>query len=48
MKRAVYYAARLISSQKEKEFHGDDYNSIKKVYYIWIASAPRKGIIKSK
>ena len=24
MKRAVYYAARLISSQKEKEFHGDD------------------------
>ena len=37
MKRAVYYAARLISSQKEKEFHGDDYNSIKKVYSIWIA-----------
>lgn len=36
MKRAVYYAARLISSQKEKEFHGDDYNSIKKVYSIWI------------
>jgi len=26
MKRAVYYAARLISSQKEKEFHGDNYN----------------------
>ena len=24
MKRAVYYAARLISSQKEKEFHGDE------------------------
>ena len=37
MKRAVYYAARLISSQKEKEFHGDDYNSLKKVYSIWIA-----------
>ena len=32
MKRAVYYAARLISSQKEKEFHNDDYNNIKKVY----------------
>ena len=36
MKRAVYYAARLISSQKEKEFHNDDYNNIKKVYSIWI------------
>ena len=37
IKRAVYYAARLISSQKEKEFHGDDYNGLKKVYSIWIA-----------
>ena len=36
MKRAVYYAARLISSQKEKEFYGDDYNGLKKVYSIWI------------
>ena len=36
MKRAVYYVARLISSQKEKEFHGDDYNSLKKVYSIWV------------
>ena len=36
MKRAVYYIARLISSQKEKEFHGDNYNGLKKVYLIWI------------
>ncbi|MBO4779612.1 MAG: PD-(D/E)XK nuclease family transposase, partial [Selenomonadaceae bacterium] len=36
MKRAVYYVARLISSQKEKNFHGDDYNGLKKVYSIWI------------
>ena len=36
MKRAVYYVARLISSQKEKEFHGDDYNELKKVYSIWV------------
>ena len=36
MKRAIYYVARLISSQKEKEFHGDDYNGLKKVYSIWI------------
>ena len=36
MKRAVYYAARLISDQKEREFHGDEYNELKKVYSIWI------------
>ena len=36
MKRAVYYIARLISAQKEKEFHGDDYSSLKKVYSIWV------------
>ena len=48
MKRAVYYVARLISSQKEKEFYGDNYNGLKKVYSIWIRSTSRKGIIKSK
>ena len=36
MKRAVYYVARLISAQKEKEFHGDDYKGLKKVYSIWV------------
>lgn len=36
MKRVVYYVARLISSQKEKEFHNDDYNDIKKVFSIWV------------
>ena len=36
MKRAVYYSARLISAQKEKEFHSDNYNGIKKIYSIWI------------
>lgn len=36
MKRAVFYVCRLISSQKEREFEGKDYNSIKKVYSIWI------------
>ena len=34
MKRAVFYACRLISSQKEREFEGKDYNSIKKIYSI--------------
>ncbi len=36
MKRAVYYVARLISSQKEKDFHGDDYNKLKKIFSIWV------------
>ena len=36
LKRAVYYVSRLISSQKEKEFHGDNYNGLKKVYSIWV------------
>ncbi len=35
-KRAVFYASRLISSQKETEFSGSDYSEVKKVYTIWI------------
>ena len=36
IRRAIYYACRLISSQKETEFHGDNFNGIKKVYTIWL------------
>lgn len=36
MKRAVYYAARLISSQKKREFEKDDYNKLKKIFSIWV------------
>lgn len=36
LKRAIYYASRIISSQKEREFSGDDYGKIRKVYSIWI------------
>ncbi len=36
LKRAVYYAGRLISSQKETEFLGSDYDQVKKVYSIFI------------
>ncbi|MBR6013327.1 MAG: hypothetical protein IK062_06050 [Selenomonadaceae bacterium] len=36
MKRAVYYAARLISAQKETEFKNDDYNKLKKIFSIWV------------
>ena len=42
MKRVVYYVSRLISAQKEKEFHGDDYNFLKKVYSIWICMNVQK------
>lgn len=34
--RGVYYGARMLSSQKEREFTGSDYDNIKKVYSIWI------------
>ena len=36
LRRAVYYASRLISAQKETEFSGSSYNEIKKVYSIWL------------
>ncbi len=42
LRRAVYYASRLISSQKEREFTGSDYGKMKKVYTIWICmNAPQ-------
>ena len=34
--RAVLYACRMVSSQKERDFTGMNYNDIKKVYTIWI------------
>jgi len=34
--RGFFYCARMISSQLETEFTGSDYDSIKKVYSIWI------------
>ena len=36
LNRAVFYTSRMISSQKEREFNGSDYNGIKQVYSIWI------------
>ena len=36
LRRAVYYASRLISSQKETEFTGSSYDEIKKIYTIWL------------
>lgn len=34
--RALFYSARMISSQKETEFTKSNYDEIKKVYSIWI------------
>lgn len=36
LNRAVYYACRMISSQKERDFINSNYNDIKCVYTIWI------------
>ena len=36
--RAVYYGARMISSQRHTEFKNDAYDDIKDVYSIWICT----------
>jgi hypothetical protein len=36
LNRAVFYTSRLISSQKQREFKGQDFDDIKQVYSIWI------------
>lgn len=36
LNRAVFYASRLISSQKERDFENSDYDGIRQVYSIWI------------
>lgn len=40
-KRAEYYMARLVSSQKGVVFSNDDYGRLRKVYSIWIILDPR-------
>ena len=36
LNRAIFYISRMISSQKNREFKGSNYNDIKKVYSIWV------------
>ena len=36
LNRAIFYACRLVSSQKERDFVNSDYDDIKQVYSIWI------------
>ena len=38
--RAVYYAARLLSSQYQRDFAHSEYEKLKKVYSIWIITEP--------
>lgn len=43
--RGVFYGARMISAQYGVEFSDNDYDSIKKVYSIWICmNAPRYAV----
>lgn len=42
LNRAVFYASREISSQKEREFTASKYNDIKQVYSIWICLNQKK------
>ena len=44
LKRGMYYASRLISSQRGREFDDSHYEKIKKVYSIWICLHPPKHI----
>ena len=38
--RGIFYLARLISRQKNRDFQGDDYRHLLKVYSIWIMTSP--------
>ena len=41
-KRAEYYLARMVSSQKNMEFENSNYGDIRKTYSIWCILDPRK------
>lgn len=50
VKRGIYYASRMISSQYETVFSNSEYQKIKKVYSIWLCPNPaeyRKNTIMS-
>lgn len=36
LNRAIFYVGRLVSSQKERDFQGINYDDIKRVYSLWI------------
>lgn len=41
--RIAYYMARMVTSQKNVEFSGQDYDGIKRVYSIWICMDAAEG-----
>ena len=43
--RAVFYACRLVSSQKERDFAGINYNEIKRIFSIWICMNMNENIM---
>ncbi len=43
LKRTIYYCSHMISAQKNVEFTGSDYDSIQKVYSIWVCSNASEG-----
>ena len=36
LNRTIFYACRMLSSQKERDFVNSEYNNMKRVYSIWI------------
>ena len=44
MNRATFYASRMISSQKERDFTNSNYDDIKRVYSIWICMDGKKTV----
>lgn len=40
VKQGIYYGARLLSAQNERDFADSQYGKIKKVYSIWICTNP--------
>ncbi|MBO5547768.1 MAG: hypothetical protein J5920_03300, partial [Candidatus Methanomethylophilaceae archaeon] len=39
--RALFYASSIIADQRGKDFSGDHYEDLKKVYSVWCVLQPR-------
>ena len=44
--RGIFYGARMLSEQLDREFTDSDYNSLKKVYSIWTVSYTHLDVYK--
>ena len=45
LNRAIFYVSRLVSSQKERDFTGSNYDDIKQVFSIWICMNMKENIL---